>query len=197
MTTQNNPQIESARLSKTKLENQYPIKGLPLLFKYLSSCWFLNDPVQLVPPKSFMIKNLAFYLISGFIVEGLITDPVEGTIEVLGRFIMAFSSIAVLLLIEKKWHHFNQLYTSIFVCENLIMTLAVGVEVLDLWMVMQHMDYREEINIAAGTFLVVWYIAIVSYILRRFFAYQTNVSLIFAFSYFVLTYGIPMMLMDL
>ncbi|MDD2761106.1 MAG: hypothetical protein PHH11_12535 [Methylomonas sp.] len=170
---------------------------MKLLFKYLSSCWFLNNPAELVPPASFMWKNVAFYLISGCIVEGLIADPADGTLEVLGRTIMAFSTIAVLLLFEKKWGCFNQLYTSIFVCENFIMTLAVCAEMLDLWMTMQHMEYREEINIAAATFLVLWYIAIVSYIFRRFFDHPTSVSVIYAFSYFILTYGVPMLLMDI
>lgn len=144
-----------------------------------------------------MWKNVTFYLISGFIVEGLISDPADGTIEVLGRIFMAFSSIAALLLFEKKWHYFNQLYTSIFVCENFIMTLAVGAEMLDLWMTMEHIELRETINIAAATFLVLWYISIVGYIFRRFFNYPISVSLIFALGYFVLTYGIPMMLMDI
>lgn len=170
---------------------------MSLLLKYLSSCWFLNNPADLVPPSSFMWKNVTFYLISGFIVEGLISDPADGVLEVLGRFIMAFSSIGALLLFEKKWHYFNQLYTSIFVCENFIMTLAVGAEMADLWMTMEHVEHREEINIAAATSLVVWYIAIVSYIFRRFFAYTTTISVIFAFGYFVLTYGIPMLLMDI
>jgi mevalonate kinase len=53
-----------------------------LLLKYLSSCWFLNNPSDLVPPNSFMWKNVAFYLISGMIVEGLISDPADGTLEV-------------------------------------------------------------------------------------------------------------------
>ena len=168
-----------------------------LLLKYLSSCWFLKNPADLVPPKSFMWKNVLFYLVSGCIVEGLIADPADGTLEVLGRTFMAFSTIAVLLLVEKKWQYFNQLYTSIFVCENFIMTLAICAEMLDLWMTMEHIEHREEINIAAATFLVLWYIAIVSYIFRRFFSHPTSVSLIFAFGYFVLTYGVPMMLMDI
>ncbi|MCQ8103466.1 hypothetical protein NP590_05040 [Methylomonas sp. SURF-2] len=168
-----------------------------LLLKYLSSCWFLNNPADLVPPRSFMWKNVSFYIVSGCIVEGLISDPADGTLEVLGRFIMAFSSIATLLLVEKKWHYFNQLYTSIFVCENFIMTLAVAAEMLDLWMTMEHIESRETINIAAAAFLVAWYIAIVSYIFRQFFNYRFSVSLIFAFSYFVLTYGVPMLLMDI
>ncbi len=144
-----------------------------------------------------MWKNVAFYLISGCIVEGLIADPADGTLEVLGRTIMAFSSVALLLLLEKKWHFFNQLYTSIFVCENFVMSLAIGAELLDLWMVMHRQPYREEIGIGLALFLVIWYIAIVSYIFRRFFAYRTSVSIIFAFGYFVMTYGIPMLLMDI
>lgn len=168
-----------------------------LLLKYLSSCWFLNNPADLVPTKSFMWKTVAFYLISGIIVEGLIADPADGTLEVLGRTSMAFSSVAILLLMEKKWSCFNQLYTAIFVCENFIMTLAIAAEVFDYWLVLNHHVYREEIGIGLAVFLVAWYISIVSYIFRGFFAYPTGVSVIYAFGYFVLTYGIPMLLMDI
>lgn len=170
---------------------------MSLLLKYLSSCWFLHNPAELTPPKSFMWKNVIFYFVSGCIVEGLIADPADGTLEVTGRTIMAFSSVAVLLLLEKKWEYYSRLYTSIFVCENFIMTLAIAAEMLDLWMVMSHQEYREEISIGMAVFLVTWYIAIVSYIFRRFFSYPTSVSVIYAFGYFVMTYGIPMLLMDI
>lgn len=170
---------------------------MKLLLKYLSTCWFLNNPSELVPPKSFMWKNVVFYLVSGCIVEGLIADPADGTLEVLGRTFMAITTIILILLFERKWHYFNQLYTTIFVCENFIMTLAVGAEMLDLWLVMEHYPYREEVGIGVATFLVIWYIAIVSYIFRRFFYHPVSVSLIFSFSYFVLTYGVPMLLMDM
>lgn len=170
---------------------------MKLLLAYLSSCWFIKDPTELVPPKSFMWKNVTFYFISGCIVEGLIADPADGTLEVTGRTIMAFTTVALLLLLEKKWEYYSRLYTSIFVCENFIMTLAVCAEILDLWLVMKHYPYREEIAIGGAVFLVTWYIAIVSYIFRRFFAYPVSVSVIYAFGYFVMTYGIPMLLMDI
>jgi hypothetical protein len=99
---------------------------MSLLFKYLGSCWFINNPSELVPSKSFMWKTVAFYLISGMIVEGLISDPADGTIEVVLRTIMAFTTIASLLVVSKQWHFMNQLFTAIFVCENFIMTLAIG-----------------------------------------------------------------------
>ena len=144
-----------------------------------------------------MWKTVAFYLISGFIVEGLISDPADGTLEVLLRTIMAFSSIATLLLVIKKWPCFNQLFTAIFVCENFIMTLATLTEALYFWMVMDHQEYSEEISIGIGVLLVGWYIAIVSYIFRQLLASKMSVSVILAISYFVLTYGIPMLFMDI
>jgi hypothetical protein len=144
-----------------------------------------------------MSKTVVFYLVSGIIVEGLIADPADGTLEVLLRTIMAFSSIATLLLIIKKWHYFNQLFTAIFVCENFIMTLAIATEALDFVMVMKHVEYRETISISLAVLLVGWYIAIVSYILRQLLEFKMSVSVILAFSYFILTYGIPMLFMDI
>jgi hypothetical protein len=170
---------------------------MKLLLQYLALCFFRNNPTDLIPPKSFMWKTVAFYLISGCIVEGLIADPADGSLEVMLRTMMAFSTIATLLLILKKSRFFKQLFTAIFVCENFIMTLAIGAEVLDHLMVMSHEVHREEISTVLGVFLVVWYISIVSYIFRKFFSYRISESVIFAFSYFVLTYGIPMLFMDI
>ena len=170
---------------------------MSLLIKYLSLCWFRNNPADLVPSKSFMWKVVVFYLVSGIIVESLIADPADGTLEVLLRTIMAFSSIATLLLVIKKWQYFNQLFTAIFVCENFIMTLAIITEALYFWMVMNHQEYAEEISIGIGALLVGWYLAIVSYILRQVFAFKMSVSVILAFSYFILTYGLPMLFMDI
>jgi len=168
-----------------------------LLLKYLALCWFRNNPVDLVPSRSFMWKAVTFYLVSGIIVESLIADPADGTLEVLMRTVMAFTSIATLLLVMKKWSYFYRLYTAIFICENFIMTLAIGVEILDFWMVMGHVERSEEISISIGVLLVIWYIAIVSYIFRQFFSFRTLYSVIAAFSYFVITYGLPMMFMDI
>lgn len=140
---------------------------------------------------------MVFYLVSGCIVEGLIADPADGSLEVFLRTIMAFSSIATLLLITKKWQYFNQLFTAIFVCENFIMTLAIAAEALDFVMVMNKEEYREEISISLAVLLVGWYLAIVSYIFRQLFSYKMSASVILAFSYFVLTYGLPMLVMDI
>ena len=110
---------------------------------------------------------------------------------------MAFSSIAAYLLVFKKWQYFNQMYTAIFICENFIMTLATLTEGLYFFLVMKHYEYAEEVSIAIAVVLVVWYIAIVSYILRQAFDTKMSLSVTLAFSYFVLTYGLPMLFMDI
>jgi len=68
---------------------------------------------------------------------------------------------------------------------------------LYFWMVMSHQEYSEEISIGIGVLLVGWYIAIVSYIFRQLLEFKMSLSVILAFSYFVLTYGIPMLFMDI
>jgi len=170
---------------------------MTILLKYLALCWFHNNPADLTPSRAFIWKVVAFYLTSGIIVESLIADPADGTLEVLLRTFMAFTSISLFLIFIKRWSDFNQLYTAIFVCENFIMTLAIGAEVLDLLMVRAHWPHREEISISVAVVLVVWYIAIVSYITRQLYAYRLVRSITLAFSYFVLTYGLPMLFMDL
>lgn len=169
---------------------------MPLLKDYLALCCFRNNPTELHPSTSFMWKAVAFYLVSGMIVEFLIAD-VEGILEVLLRTIMAFSAISVLLLTLKKWLYFRQFFIAIFICENVIMTLGVATEALYFVLVRAHHPYAEHISIGIGVFLVFWYLAIIGYILRQTFEFKMSLSLVLAVSYFVLTYGIPMMFMDM
>ena len=130
------------------------------------------------------------------IVEFLIAD-VEGIIEVWLRTIMAFSSITVLLLTVKKWEYFRQLFIAIFLCENFIMVLATATEGLYFFLVMEHYKYAEHLSIGIAVLLVAWYLSIIAYILRQVFQFKMTRSFILALSYFILTYGIPMMTMDM
>jgi hypothetical protein len=176
-----------------------------LLLQYLALCWFKNDPTLLTPDREFTKKVILFYLISGSIVEGLIAEY-EGVMEVGLRFIMATASISTLLFVTKQFHYFKQLLTAIFVCEDLIVPLA-GITDGGLYhyMIVNHIRYGEmssifvtELVTGLLAFLyVVWYLLIVAYILRKFFRYDFWTSFVLAFSYFVLTYGVPMMLFDM
>ena len=178
---------------------------MKLLIEYLSLCWFKNDPVELMPSKAFTKKVILFYLISGSIIEGLIAEY-EGVMEVGLRFVMATASISTLLLVTKQFQYFRQLLTAIFVCEDLIVPLA-GITDGGLYhyMVINHVTYyglkpvifTEIVTGILAFAYVVWYLLVVGYILRKFFLFDFWMSFILAFSYFVLTYGVPMMLFDM
>jgi len=170
---------------------------MSLLISYLKLCWFKSDPTDLLPSRAFSRNCIIFYLISGIIVEGLIADPADGTLEVSLRAMMAFSTVATFLFFHKNILLFQRIFTAIFVCENFIMVLAILCEVLDFALVRMHFEYRAEVGISLAVFLVSWYLAIVAYILRRFFAFNVGKSLSLAFGYFILTYGIPMLFMDI
>ncbi|MDD5228250.1 MAG: hypothetical protein PHD53_05570 [Methylococcales bacterium] len=170
---------------------------MSLLTSYLKLCWFKSDPTDLMPSRAFSRHCIIFYFISGIIVEGLIADFADGSLEVSLRAVMAFSSVATFLFFHKNLMLFQRVFTAIFVCENFIMVLAILCEVLDFWLVTIHYEYHDFVGIGLAVFLVSWYLAIVAYILRRFFQYNVGRSLSLAFSYFILTYGIPMLFMDI
>lgn len=168
-----------------------------LLISYLKLCFFRGSPTELRPSRNFSWQCIAFYLVSGIIVEGLIADFADGTLEVSLRAIMAFSSVATFLFFHKNILLFQRVFTAIFVCENYIMILAIACEILDFALVRIHYEHREMVGIILAVFLVTWYLGIVAFILRRFFAYNVGTSVSLAFCYFILTYGIPMLFMDI
>lgn len=176
-----------------------------LLLQYLSLCFFKNDPTLLVPDKAFTKKVIIFFLISSSIIEGLIADY-EGVMEAWLRAIMATISIATLVWSMKQWERFWQLLTSVFICEDLIVPLA-GITDGGLYhyMVLNHVSYggisakyfTEAVTGFLAFLYVLWYLLIIAYILRKFFSFDFWKSFILALSYFVLTYGLPMMLFDM
>ncbi len=178
---------------------------MKLLLDYLALCWFKNDPVELVPEKAFTQKVIIFFLISSSIIEGFIAEY-EGVMEAWLRAVMATLFIATLVWRMKQWRYFQRLLTAIFICEDVIVPLAAITDGgLYHYMIVNHVSYGgltsvvfTEIVTGAMAFLyVLWYLLVVAYILRKFFQFDFWTSFILAFSYFVLTYGVPMMLFDM
>ena len=75
---------------------------MPLLTSYLKLCLFKSDPTDLMPSRSFSYNTVIFYFISGIIVEGLIADFADGSLEVSLRAVMAFSAVATFLFFHKN-----------------------------------------------------------------------------------------------
>jgi len=166
---------------------------MKLLIDYLQLCWFLNNPIDLHPSRAFLWKNILFYVVSGIIVEANISDPADATLEVAMRTIVALLLLSTQILFTKKSSVFYQLQTAVFICENFIMTLGIGVEIFDAFA--QGSQY-EEYPIYLGILLVLWYLAIISYIFKQVFAFHYANCIGLAFLYFGLTYGGPFLLME-
>ncbi len=166
---------------------------MKLLIQYLQLCFFDKNPNDFEPPKSFVWKCIAFYLVSGTIVEANISDPADGSLEVAMRAIVALILISGSVLMLKQWSRLVQLLTAIFMCENFIMTLGIIAEIIDYFL--QRTPY-EYVSWYLGGALILWYLAILAYVIRQMFAYNFSASAVLAFSYFSLTYGAPFLFME-
>ena len=136
---------------------------------------------------------MSFYLVSGIIVEANISDPADATLEVAMRTIVALSLLSALVLMTNKRSLFMQLLIAVFICENVMMTLGIGVEIYDVFV--KGTKY-EEYPTYLGVILIAWYMAILSYIFRQVFSFKMGSSVISAFFYFLLTYGAPFLVME-
>jgi hypothetical protein len=159
---------------------------MQLLKKYLLLCRFKNNPIDLQPSRSFLWKNLLFYVVLGIIVEANISDPASATIEIAVETIVTVALIFTLLLCTKKLHFFKQLLTALVVCENFILVLGVITEGLDVW---AHKTEYEDYPLYLGGALVVWFIAIIAYIIKQAFSFETITSISLAAFYFVFTFA--------
>jgi hypothetical protein len=157
-----------------------------LLKNYLMLCWFKNSPVDLQPSRSFIWKNVLFYITVGIIVEANISDPAEATVEIFVETVVTISLILTLLIFTRKLHLFKQLLTALIVCENFILVLGMITEILDV--LAQKTEYKDY-PIYLGGALVMWFIAIVGYIMRQMFSFEMLKSTLLALFYFVFTYA--------
>lgn len=166
---------------------------MTLLIEYLQLCWFINNPIDLHPSRAFLWKSIIFYVVSGIIVEANISDPADATLEVAMRTIVALLLLSTQIVTTKKSSVFYQLLTAVFMCENFIMTLGIGVEIYDAFV--QGTEY-EDYPMYLGAFLILWYLAIISYVFKRVFAFHYANCIGLALVYFGLTYGGPFLVME-
>jgi hypothetical protein len=156
-----------------------------LLIAYLQLCRFKNNPLDLMPSKAFLWKNIAFYILAGTIVEANISEPVEAFIEVNIETLVTCLLILTLLLITKRLAIYSQLLTAALVCENFLIILGIITEILDV--VAQKTPY-EDYPLYLGILLVIWFIAIVSYILKQVFSFNLATCISLAVFYFSFTF---------
>lgn len=163
------------------------------LQEYIQLCWFRKNPLELQPSQKFFVNNLLFYLGLGIIVEANISDPADAVLEIGAETIVTLILVSAFLLYKKQLAFFKPLLTALIIAENFIFTLGILTEILDVYT--QKTEY-EDYPAYIGAGLVVWLVAIVTYIFKQSFALNTSSSILLAVFYILLTFLFPFLFME-
>lgn len=156
-----------------------------MLKKYLSICWFGGDPAELPVSRSFLWKILVFYLIAGLFIQANITDPVEAFIQVFIELFITFLFIGALLIKKKNFAQFERIATAILFSESFVYVLALPMAIW--YIIVKETEYSMYPAIAGGV-LILWSLAIISYLLKGILNYALSLSIVLSITYFVTTY---------
>lgn len=157
------------------------------LISYLQNCFFLSDATidteDTEPNKSFIFKNIIYYIVLGTIVKANTSDPVNGSIEMVMRIIVTLIFVSSLLYSIKRLQLplFSNLLLAVIICENFFMTLAVGKEFLALFSLLPESN---QIIQYFGWILLIWHVMVLIYILKKIFPFSFFINLLFSGSYY-------------
>ena len=155
-------------------------------YKYLKLCFF-NAWLEDLPKSTSLLRSaLIIYLFSQFFIQVNIgDDPVQAFLETIVETIMTYVFVIVMLLIGKKTSLFLQTYTAFIITENM---LFLSVSPLLVWFDMINELLTPYFTLTVISILIIWCLAILSYVLRQIFIISKFGSLVLAFSYLSVTY---------
>ena len=158
------------------------------LTNYLKNCFFLGNTITEVEANTpFILKNILYYIILGTIVKSNTSDPVNGSIEMVMRIIIALVFVSSLLYWIKQLPLFSNLFLAVIVCENFFMTLAVIKEFLVLFSLISESNYIIQYS---SWILLIWHISVLIFILKKILPFSSLITFLFAVSYYgMMTYG--------
>jgi len=156
-----------------------------MLKKYLPICWFASFPENLKTSNAFIWKNIIFYLFAGLFIQVNITDPVVALLQVFLELLITLIFVALLLVIKGSLTQFKIVFTTFILCENLSYLAALPIVI---WFIAVRASDYFMYPIYAGILLIVWFCAIISYLLQYYFQYRLTLSILISILYFLSTY---------
>ena len=152
-----------------------------VLKQYLSLCWFKGKLTEFPASLNLLKYSLAFYLIVGLIVQANMTNIFEAFIDIVIEAALTFAFAFGFVASIKKRHLFIQITTAFFVCADLIYALAFPTI---FWFSMSD----SIIPMAIGPILGVWYLAIVTFLLKQMLVTDIYVAFMYSLLYLTVTY---------
>jgi len=152
---------------------------------YIQMCWFKGYPEDLPTNRKFLWTNLGVYMLLGLFIQANITDPIEAFIQIFVEIFITLSFLGILLIKEGSMFHFERFVTAVLVCENFVYLLALP---LAFWFIFSKGTVDSIYPIYMGGVLILWSIAIISYLFKGLFDFSWINSYLLSIAYFVCTY---------
>ncbi|MGR9052510.1 MAG: hypothetical protein ACU84J_07670 [Gammaproteobacteria bacterium] len=151
------------------------------LIHYVPLSWFKNNPLELPRSVSFFRKNLIFYILVELFIQVNVADLLESVVEVALETALTLLFVAALLFLKKALAGYIPAATSFLVCENVVAAIALPVFV---WLTTTD-DLLSYYILGA---LVIWDIAIITYLIKRILATNVVNAFFLSLFYFLVTY---------
>ncbi|TXL09350.1 hypothetical protein BMR09_00950 [Methylococcaceae bacterium CS3] len=156
-----------------------------MLKDYLQLCWFSGFPEDLPTDRKFLFINLGVYLLLGLFIQGNISDPIEAFMQIFIEVFITLIFMGALLLRDGSTYNFERFLTAILVCESFVYVL--GLPIL-FWYIFAKGGEFASYPIYIGMALMVWSIAIIAYLIKGLFGFDSRTGGSLSVLYFVLTY---------
>lgn len=150
--------------------------------RYLRLCWFDTNPLDFVESKDFLKINVVFFaVVQYFLQTNMTDDPFESFLEVAFELLLNFAFVAVMLFFDKMIDAYIQLVTAILFCTNVLSVFFVPVMV---WLTVTD----DPLSYYVIGVLVLWFYALISYIIKAALAIDLLASLALSLLYFIVVY---------
>ncbi|MDP2180653.1 hypothetical protein [Methylicorpusculum sp.] len=148
---------------------------------YAQLCLFRNNPLELPRSVSFFQKNLYFYILIELFIQANVTDPLEAMIGVAIETVLTLLFVAGLLRYKNAMPGFIAAASSFLLCENIVASFGLPVVV---WLT----STDDLLSYYLMFVLIIWDVAIITYLIKRILIVDILFSLLLASSYFLVTY---------
>lgn len=150
--------------------------------RYLHLCWFDTNPLDFVESKDFLKINVVFFaVVQYFLQTNMTDDPFESFLEVAFELLLNFAFVAVMLFFDKMIDAYIQIVTAILFCTNVLSIFFVPVMV---WLTVTD----DPLSYYVIGVLVLWFYALISYIIKAALAIDLLASLALSLLYFIVVY---------
>jgi hypothetical protein len=156
-----------------------------MLKQYFPLFWFGHVPTYLPTSKSFLNRNLIFYLCTGLFIQANITDLVEAFIQVIMELLITVLFVTVLLKVKTSLSQFKEVFTAFVICENFFYLCALP---FAIWYIATRTSEYSLLPLYAAIIIIVWFWAIIAHLLHSLFDFKWGISILISVFYFLVTY---------